>query len=122
MTQAFDGNAATKWFAGNGVKTGWLAYQFAGNATHVVTSYAVTSANDVPGRDPSAWTLEGSNDGDGATWIEVDARTGQTFARRHETLGFTCTSPASFARYRLNISANSGGNELQLAEVQLFGN
>ena len=119
MTKAFDGMSATKWFAGNGVKVGWIAYQFAAAASHTVTSYTVTSANDVPGRDPSAWQLQGSSDGQ--AWTTVDTRTAQTFAARFQVNRYVCTNPGAYPRYRLNITANSGGADLQLAEIQLFG-
>ena len=119
MTKAFDGTTATKWYAGNGVKTGWIAYQFTPAATHRVTAYSISSANDVPGRDPSAWQLQGSNDGQ--AWTTVDTRTGEVFANRLQTNNYTCTSPGDYSHYRLNITANSGGTDLQLSELQLFG-
>jgi len=119
MTKAFDSNSATKWFAGNGVKTGWIAYQFAAAASHIVTSYALTSANDVPTRNPSAWQLQGSNDGQ--TWTTLDTRTGQTFAAAFATNPYTAANNTAYPRYRLNITANNGGPDLQLAELQLFG-
>ena len=37
-----------------------------------VKSYTLTSANDVPDRDPKDWTLEGSRDG--KTWVVLDKR------------------------------------------------
>jgi hypothetical protein len=119
MAKAFDANSATKWFAGNGVRTGWIAYQFAAAATHTVTSYSLTSANDQPGRDPSAWQLQGSNDGQ--TWTTVDTRTGQTFAARFQTNSYSFAGNTAYARYRLNVTANSGGTDLQLADLQFFG-
>jgi hypothetical protein len=119
MTKAFDGNTATKWFAGNGVKTGWIAFQFMPATSHTVTSYSISSANDVPARDPNAWQLQGSNDGQ--TWTTVDTRTGEMFAARFQTNKYTCTTPGAYSRYRLNVTANSGGTDLQLSELQLFG-
>ena len=120
MTKAFDGKSASKWFAGNGVTTGWIAYQFAGSTSHTVTSYAITSANDMPARDPFDWQLQGSNDG--TTWTTVDTRASQVFVNRFQTNGYACVNSTAYQRYRLNVTANSGGNELQLAEIQLFGN
>ncbi|HEV3193659.1 MAG TPA: discoidin domain-containing protein, partial [Polyangiaceae bacterium] len=119
MTKAFDGNTATKWYAGNGVKTGWIAYQFMPAASHTVTSYSISSANDVPVRDPNAWQLQGSNDGQ--TWTMVDTRTGEMFAARFQTNKYTCTTPGAYSHYRLNVTANNGGNDLQLSELRLFG-
>jgi len=119
MTKAFDGNTATKWYAGNGVKTGWIAYQFMPAASPTVTSFSFSSANDVPARDPNAWQLQGSNDGQ--TWMTVDARTGAMFAARFQTNKYTCTTPGAYSHYRLNVTGNNGGTDLQLSELQLFG-
>ena len=54
-----DGDPSTKWLTFS--PTGWVAYQMASPVA--VVAYSLTSANDTPGRDPSAWTLQGSNDG-----------------------------------------------------------
>jgi hypothetical protein len=119
MTKAFDENELTKWFAGNGIRTGWIAYEFAGSMPHTVTTYEVTSANDMPTRDPATWELQGSNDG--TTWTAVDARAAQTFAARFQTNTYACMRTASYRRYRLKITANGGANELQVADLTLFG-
>jgi hypothetical protein len=119
-SKAFDANASTKWYGGDNNKTGWLAYQFPGSASHVVHSYSVTSANDVPTRDPKDWQLQGSNDG--GTWITVDQRSGQAFANRFQTSSYMCSNSTAYHLYRLLITANSGATSLQLAELVLYGN
>ncbi|HVY32222.1 MAG TPA: discoidin domain-containing protein [Polyangiaceae bacterium] len=119
--KAFDLSTSTKWYNGdNNGGTGWLAYQFAGLASHVVTSYSVTSANDVPQRDPTAWELQGSNNG--GTWAVVDQRTGVTFAARLQTNSYTCANSVAYRWYRLFITGNAGATSLQLAELVLYGN
>jgi hypothetical protein len=119
MTKAFDENSATKWYAGDNVNKGWIAYQFASGVTRTVTSYSITSANDMPTRDPATWELQGSNDGQ--SWTVVDARTGETFASRFLTKTYLSLAPAPYGRYRLNVTANAGASALQLAELQLLG-
>ena len=53
-----------------------------------VASYALTSANDMPARDPQEWVLAGSNDG--KTWNELDRRVlDKPFESRHQTKQFT---------------------------------
>jgi hypothetical protein len=118
-TKAFDLNVNSKWFAGDTNATGWLAYQFPGNTSHVVQSYSVTSANDVPERDPSEWQLQGSNNG--GSWVTVDQRAAQVFANRHQTNAYECSSSTPYRWYRLLITANSGAPALQLAELVLYG-
>jgi PKD repeat protein/glucose/arabinose dehydrogenase/type 1 glutamine amidotransferase len=109
-----DGNPSTKWLAF--APTGWVAYQMAAPTT--ATSYALTSANDEPGRDPKDWTLQGS--ANGQTWTDVDRRTGQTFGDRFQVRRFSITGGAEYRYYRLNITANNGATIVQLADLRLF--
>jgi glucose/arabinose dehydrogenase/type 1 glutamine amidotransferase len=109
-----DGNAATKWL----VRTpaAWAAFRLP--SAVAVNRYALTSANDAPGRNPKDWTLQGS--ADGTTWTDLDRQTGQAFAEPLQTRTFTIAAPQSFARYRLNITANAGEPLTQLADLRLF--
>ena len=119
-SKAFDLDITTKWYAGDGNATGWLAYQFPGTDAHVVTSYSITSGNDVPERDPTAWELQGSNDG--SSWVMVDQRSAQVFAQRRLTSPYTCANTTAYRWYRLLITANDGGTSLQLSELALYAN
>jgi hypothetical protein len=119
-SKAFDLSANSKWYAGDGIVTGWLAYQFPGTTSHAVHSYSLTSANDVPQRDPSEWQLQGSTDG--ASWVTVDQRSAEVFANRGQTNSYTCASLTPFRSYRLLVTANGGATALQLAELSLYGN
>lgn len=114
--KAFDGSSGTKWMTYS--STGWLAYTFGGGTSRTITSYAITSANDVPTRDPRDWQLQGSNNG--TSWTNIDTQTGQTFASRFERRVFTVYSPGSYNRYRLNITQNNGEIRTQFAELELF--
>ncbi len=118
-SKAFDLDTTTKWYGGDNNTTGWLAYQFPGTTSHVVTSYSVTSANDVPTRDPSAWQLQGSNDG--AAWSPIDQQSAQVFATRRQTNPYSCGNTTAYRWYRLLITANTGASSLQLAELALYG-
>jgi hypothetical protein len=118
MTKAFDNDAATKWFVG-GVSTPSITYAFAGSTSHRVTTYAVTSAGDMPERDPYSWQLQGSNS---ASWTTIDTRTGEVFANRLQTNLYSCGNGTAYRRYRFLVMANHGGADFQVAEIQLFGN
>jgi hypothetical protein len=109
-----DGDAATKWLART--PTGWVDFQLAGPTR--ITGYALTSANDAPGRDPRDWTLQGS--ADRQTWSDVDRRTGQTFPDRFQIRRFDVADPAEYRYYRLAVTANSGEPLTQLADLRLF--
>jgi hypothetical protein len=116
--KAFDSDSMTKWLVF--ANTGWIQYQFGGSASYIVKSYKITSANDTPTRDPKDWTLKGSING--TTWTTLNTQTNQTFASRYQTNTYTFTNNTAYNYYRLDISANSGAPEIQLAELQLFDN
>ncbi|MNO17907.1 F5/8 type C domain protein [compost metagenome] len=114
--KAFDGNPSTKWLITT--NSGWIQYKFGTGVTQTVTSYSITSANDVPGRDPKNWTLQGSNNG--TSWTTLDTRTNEAFATRFLKKTYTFSNTTAYAYYRLNISANNGEPHLQLAEIGLY--
>jgi hypothetical protein len=116
----FDGDVATKWYV-MGAATPWIVYQFAAGTTYVIDSYTLTSANDVPTRDPKTWRLEGTNDPALATWTVLDTRTDETFASRFQTNAYSFKNTTSYAAYRFFVVANSGATAFQLAELELFG-
>nr|WP_229898660.1 GH92 family glycosyl hydrolase [Streptomyces hiroshimensis] len=109
----FDGESTTKWL--DFEKSAWLEFELAEPVTAV--RYALTSANDAPGRDPRDWTLQGSQDG--RNWTPLDSRKGETFEKRFQTREFSFLNSTPFRHYRLDIARNSGEDITQLAEVQL---
>lgn len=115
---AFDGSSATKWY-NDGPATGWLQYQYENGTSRVVTGYIITSANDVPQRDPKDWQLLGSNDG--STWTTLDTQASQTFTDRFQAKVYALPNTTGHTHYRLNITANQGGTGygLQLSELNL---
>ncbi|HTF06964.1 MAG TPA: ThuA domain-containing protein, partial [Asanoa sp.] len=115
VAQLFDGSTGTKWLVRT--NTGWAQGKLA--APTVVNRYALTSANDFPGRDPKNWKLQGSNDGQ--SWTDLDTRTNEVFPQRFQTRQFSFTNTTAYQYYRLDISANSGEPLIQLAEIWLIG-
>jgi hypothetical protein len=111
--QLVDGDKGTKWLAF--FPTGWVQVKL--SRPIAVTRYAMTSANDVPERDPKDWALLGSPDG--VTWTPVDTQTGQTFSGRGVTKVYEVTSPQPYLYYKLDITANSGAPIVQLAELEM---
>jgi hypothetical protein len=96
----------------------WIKLETPADA--VITRYTLTSGNDVPGRDPQSWTLEGSNND--STWTVLDTRAAQSFVDRLQTRTFTCnTASQPFRYYRLTILSNRGDAHTQLSEWRLFG-
>lgn len=112
---AFDGLANTKWFNANAGPTAWLRYDIGGVPLTVVR-YDLTSANDVPGRDPRNWQFQGSQNG--TTWSTLDTRSGETFSSRYQTRQYLLSNTTAYAYYRLNVTANNGDPYgVQLAEL-----
>jgi alpha-L-fucosidase 2 len=112
--KAFDGSSATKWLIFT--KAGWIQYHY--TTAKAVNKYEITSANDVPARDPKSWTLKGSNDG--TNWTTLDTRTNETFANRFQVNTYTFTNSTAYTDYRLDVSANSGDANLQIAEIAFY--
>ncbi|MQY30928.1 DUF6924 domain-containing protein [Nocardia aurantia] len=102
----------------------WLAAQdratleFRFTAPVSVDRYELTSAGDCPDRDPSAWTLRGSVDGQ--RWRTLDIRSGQSFEQRHRARAFSIARTEAWSHYRLDITGNHGAPELQLETVRFL--
>jgi hypothetical protein len=114
--KVFDGNYSLKWLMMS--PTGWIQYQFKGKTAYTIKSYAITAANDAPGRDPKNWILQASNDG--VSWVDLDTRMNITFANRFEKRTFAFSNAIAYPIYRLNITANNGAPYLQLGELELY--
>src|SRR5699024_4553652 len=115
-----DGNPNSKWLVFT--STGTLTYELSEAAA--ITGYSITSANDAPDRDPKDFAVQGSTDGE--TWTDLDIRTGQSWAteesnNRQVTTTYELTErSADYTHYRLQITANNGDNDLQLADWDLL--
>ncbi|MET8976367.1 glycoside hydrolase N-terminal domain-containing protein [Streptomyces sp. NPDC004539] len=118
VDKSYDGTSSTKWcIEGPGAKVTW---QVELPAPAVVTSYRLTSANDVPDRDPRQWTLSGS--ADGATWDVLDSRTlAAPFESRFQTKEFTCADSGSYRFYRFDFVPKAGVSHFQVSEIGLTG-
>ncbi|MEV3858633.1 GH92 family glycosyl hydrolase [Streptomyces sp. NPDC050095] len=109
-----DGESSTKWLAFT--PTAWVEYDL--DAPAKVTKYALTSANDHDERDPKDWVLKGSTDG--TAWTTLDTRSGETFGERFQTKTYEIRTPAEYAHFRIEFTANNGATDAtQLADLQL---
>ncbi len=111
-----DGSSATKWLVFANQAT--LTFAMEGGIPRAVSRYALTSGNDDPERDPAAWVLSGS--ADGLTWTELDRRDDVRFDGRRKTNTYDVAKPGAYAYYRLEITTNCGGGEIQLSEMALI--
>src|SRR4051812_21881830 len=108
-----DGDIFSKWLVFE--PTGWVVYKL--SAPGKVVLYALGSANDAPGRDPSDWTLQASNDGQ--SWTTLDTQVGQSFSERFQMKQYPVANDQAYLYYRLDISRNHGDGIVQLAEWQI---
>ena len=115
---AFDNLTSTKWYNFNTTGIIWIQYQFCSGASYAINSYSITSANDSPLRDPKTVNLYGSNNG--VNYTLLDSRTNIAFTTRFQTQTFTFTNSTSYQYYRLEMSANTGNDGLQVAEIELI--
>ncbi|MEU6224509.1 glycoside hydrolase N-terminal domain-containing protein [Streptomyces sp. NPDC047042] len=118
VEMSYDGSASTKWcIDGPGSRVQW---QVELPEPVAVASYRLTSANDVPQRDPQQWTLSGS--ADGADWTELDSRTlAAPFESRFQTKEFTCAISGAYRFYRFDFVPKAGVSHFQVSEIGLTG-
>ena len=116
--KVFDSNTATRWFTGGNGKVGAVQYDFGGGRAPVIERYTVTSANDVPERDPKDWQFQGSNDG--TNWTTLDTQSGQTFPFRYYEMEYAVSKPAAYRYYRLSITRDSTAPAVQIGNIELL--
>jgi alpha-L-fucosidase 2 len=114
-----DGNKATKWcIIHEGRPVVWQIDL--GTASACPSAYRLTAAEDVPGRDPRTWRLEGS--ADGRAWTLLDEhRDDPVFAKRHETKTYKVVHPAACRAFRFTFMPNPGVTHFQIAEIAIDG-
>ncbi|MCA9170156.1 MAG: hypothetical protein KDB23_20910, partial [Planctomycetales bacterium] len=97
---------------------------------HFLTSFTMSSANDVPERDPNFWAVQGSNDGVNFTDIYVYDDAVGPWDDRLQVVEFSTVNgdfPAqteSYEYFRFNYynsPNNPNGAYLQIGEIEIFG-
>lgn len=82
-----------------------------------VIAYAITVNN--LNRAPTAFNLQGSNDG--SSFTTVDTRSGISWSSVGERQQFSVSSPAAFLMYRLNVTTNGGDTDFtRIDELELI--
>ncbi|MCA9213785.1 MAG: hypothetical protein KDB27_12010 [Planctomycetales bacterium] len=98
-----------------------------------LTAFTLTSGNDIPGRDPLVWEIQGSNNGVNFTTIFRQDSPTSVWTERNQTVKFSPTNPAgqedpfltneSFNVIRFAVEQTSlpAGASFKLNEIELFG-
>lgn len=117
VEKTYDGNSGTKWcLIAPPAEVIWQADLA---EPTVVTAYSLTSANDVPARDPQDWRVEGS--ADGSTWVALDTQAGAPFEQRFLTKSFTFANATAYGHYRIVFAPKAGVSHFQVSEIALGG-
>ncbi|MDR2981194.1 MAG: glycoside hydrolase N-terminal domain-containing protein, partial [Puniceicoccales bacterium] len=113
-----DGDPSTKWCIE--AKSFPIIWQKKFTAPIVLKSYAITSAGDVPDRDPRNWKLEASDNG--TDWTTLDRQAlNAPFAKRGETYTYPVNNNnKGYSYYRLVFADNhNNASHFQVAEIAL---
>lgn len=116
VENTIDGNVNTKWYIYK--MGGWIDWLLTCSESKILNSYAISSANDQPQRDPKSWVLYGSNDG--KNWTGLDVRSGVSFPSRNQTIEFPFINTKSFSRYKIRFDT-TGYADFQVAEISVGG-
>ena len=116
------GGGNDKWCCDDPIpgKPVWVAVQFRQPVS--LTHFTVTSGNDTPGRDPTDWAIQGSNDG--ITYTDIYHFVGNTTPWgdvRNEVVKFTLPSAAPAYAYIRYIAYETPATLHQLNEIEYFG-
>lgn len=112
-SRAFDDNAATLWETNNAT-TGWLRYAF---GVAKIVNRATIQCWDFANRAPKDFTIEGWN---GSGWVVLKTVTGSTGWGVREARVFDFENTTGYTDYRINVTANNGGSNLDIAECSMF--
>ena len=114
ISRSVDRNKKTKWCVDKPGKL--VRWQLCLPDAKALNQYTLTSANDMPQRDPQVWTLNGSLDG--KAWTEIDSRNlGKPFEERHQTKSFIIAKPGPYRYYRFDFVPRY--TSFQVAEIGL---
>jgi hypothetical protein len=120
--QAFDASPSSMWISETFETPALIGYQF-GDGPHTITNYAIRFVNgQLTSRAPRDWTFEGF---DGASWVALDSRVGETGWGGVETRSYDVASPGAYGAYQLRITddndARSGVVVVSMGHLQLNG-
>ncbi|RYD35554.1 MAG: hypothetical protein EOP86_08185, partial [Verrucomicrobiaceae bacterium] len=127
---AIDRRTDTKYANTGGLYSGIIVTPAAGSST--VRSFVITTASDVPDRDPASWELYGTNDvvsstdnsrGDAENWTLIESGTlDLPAARLTAGAAVAVTNETAYTSYRILFPTlrNAAAGILQFAEIQLY--
>jgi hypothetical protein len=114
---AFDNDPLTKYLNIGGTRSG---VQFSYSTATRLTAFGLTTANDMPGRDPASYQLYGQRNG---SWDLLLSGGLQLPTTRHtEAPAVSLDGLSAFTTYRLVFpTLRADGNMMQIADLKLYG-
>ena len=113
---AIDDNVRTKYLNYDAKGSGLTIHTLGG----IINGLSLTSAEDVPGRDPSAYKLEGSVDG--KQFVLISQGYVPHFKKRNQKLEIFFDNNESYKSYRITFPklADIYAKEMQISEIELL--
>lgn len=120
--RVFDASLGSMWISAVTQTPAWIAYEFS-DGPKKLNKYALHYANgSITTRAPKNWTFEGWS---GSAWVVLDTRTNQTGWAGNERREFTLATPATYAKFRLNVTddndSRTGVEVISLGRMELIG-
>lgn len=106
------------WHAADGLKSGWLKYNF--NSKKIITKYSIANYLNYSISAPKDWTFEGSNTGVDGGWIILDTQVNQTKWTDNVWNEYSFNNSVSYLMYRINATTNNGHTSLAISELKMF--
>ena len=117
VSNAFDNDPVTKYLNIGGSNAG---IEFSYLIPTRITGFRVTTANDMPGRDPASYQLYGQRNGGWDLLISGGLQLPTT--RHTEAPAVSLDGLSAFTTYRLVFpTLKTAGNMMQLADLKLYG-
>ena len=118
------GSGDSKWCC-NG-PTQWISVGF--SQAYVLTHFTITSGNDVSGRDPDIFKIQGSNNG--SDWTDIysysNDGTSPWGSTRQRVIKWTgggddYATPSAYSYFRYYVTSVVSGSMHQINEIEYFG-
>ena len=120
VDKAIDNDPHTKYLNFDKLNAGFTVTPSTGPS--VITGLRLTSANDVPDRDPTSFALFGSNDG--RSFVEIAHGSVPSFPSRFFLVEVAFANDQAYTHYRLLFPTVRNANAavaMQIAEVEFLG-
>jgi hypothetical protein len=118
--QAFN-KSTSSWWSSNALATSgseYLSYEFVSPTK--IYSYAISSRNDgYLTTAPKTWTFEGYDETT-QLWRTLDSQVNITGWSAGQKRLFLLSTPATFKKYRVNVTFNNGDATLCIAELEMM--